>query len=150
MSDTLKQLVGFIDDEAVERGYRKSIGAANGNTQIILNLEMERTGGNCSFCGYPWKKIDVDNPFAKFTYYQPGCHCYKKCQRCTIPATVDDKGRVRYSEIPHYMVVERFMDIAYCTACHDKDPNASKERRNKKKDGYRDGKSEMAGEKESD
>ena len=89
-----------VNDEAVERGYRKCIEGAMGNTQVIVALELERKGGACPVCDKSFAAVEVENRFAHFTYYKPACFCFRVCERC---------GR--------FMVSERLLGIPYCTGC---------------------------------
>ena len=93
--------IGFVDDAMVEDGYRKCIDGAMGNTQVIVALELERVGGPCPICGIAYKKEDVDNRYAKFSYYRPFCMCFKRCKTCE-----------------RLLVAERLLGITYCTSCH--------------------------------
>ena len=131
MSDVLEKIIGFVDDAMVERGYRKCIDAANGDVMIIEALELERKGGPCHYCGVPYKRIDVNNRYGRFSYYQPFCFCYRRCPCC-------DK----------ILVVEKYLGIESCTVCY---PNGSaKKKKDESKHKKLDGKSAAAGDKESD
>lgn len=44
---------------------------------VITSLD----GGECRYCGKTWEKVDVNNMYAKYTYYRPGCSCYPKCRK---------------------------------------------------------------------
>jgi hypothetical protein len=112
--------VGFVDDAMVEMGYRKCIDGANGNTQIILALELERKGGKCPICDTEYRRIDVDNQYGKFSYYQPFCMCFKRCQVCE-----------------RLLVAERLLEINYCTSCHPNGVQGAKKQTTHKKRGYK-------------
>jgi hypothetical protein len=122
---------GHFTDEAVEDGYRMCIDAAAGNTQIILALQLERIGGPCPIegCERPYEKIEVDSQYGHFTYYQPSCLCFKKCDVC---------GR--------FLVAERLLNIHHCTACHPQGIEGPKKKKGHRKPGFRDGKSKASGE----
>lgn len=124
--------LGFVSDEMVETGYQMCIAAAGGNTQLIVALELERKGGVCPFCDRPFRKIDLDTRYAKFSFYLPGCLCYRICRSCGTEDT------------PRYLVAERLLGISYCTSCHPKgiEPPRTAKRR---KPGFRDGKAAAAG-----
>jgi hypothetical protein len=133
MNEVVKQIVGFIDDAAVEAGYQKLCAANRGNTEILYALELERKGGLCPLCQTPYAKMFVDNIFGKFTYYEPACYCFKRCNLC---------GR--------FLVVEKLTDIGFCTTCYKKDPIEKHKEKRMGKPGFRDGKAEAAGDKNSD
>lgn len=137
----------FFDEAHVERGYRKCVAAAGGNLQLIVALELERKGGLCPVetCQTPYKRVEVDNRFGKFTYFQPACHCFKKCDVCTIRAEFDENGRVVREQIPRFMVSERLLGIHHCTFCHPNGPEQPKKVRTPRKKEYRGGQDAAAG-----
>jgi hypothetical protein len=127
MIASLETVISFIDDAVVETGYRECIEAAHGNTQVVLALELERQGGACPVCGREYRRVDVANHFARFSYYQPACRCFRVCPRCE-----------------RYMVAERFLEIAHCTGCgFGKRPEVVRDTTRRRR---RDGKSAAAGE----
>jgi len=92
----------------------------------ILTLEVD--GGPCPRCGMMWKKIEVKNPYANFTYYDPACSCYGRCKEG--PSVVwkrvrDKKDRVK--EIPTKKKVmtgcgsslhrEKILGVDRCMSC---------------------------------
>jgi len=51
--------------------------------QLMLQLiKVETLGGNCPKCDKPWKKIEVKNECADYTYYDPDCKCFPRCHGC--------------------------------------------------------------------
>jgi hypothetical protein len=122
-----EEVVGFIDDAVVEKGYRMCCDGAMGVTQIIVALELERKGGPCPVCGRGYIAVEVDNRFARFTYYKPSCRCFRVCGRC---------GRI--------MVSERLLGLSYCTACGMGKPREVVKRSERKS--IRDGKAAASGE----
>jgi hypothetical protein len=106
--------VGYVSDVMIEDGYRKCIANAGGNTQILTALELERKGGPCPVCGRDYRKIEVDNKYGKFTFYQPSCMCFKQCGSC---------GR--------FLVSERLLDIWHCTSCHPEGLEKKKKKQHK-------------------
>jgi hypothetical protein len=128
VSDLLRRFAGFIENAEVEAGYQKCCAAARGNTQLLVALELERKGGPCPLCGTRYAKMDMDNPFGKFTYFEPACYCYKRCDIC---------GR--------HLVAERFQAIGHCTTCFPR--GVEKARKDTSKHKKLDGKGAAAGEK---
>ena len=73
--------------------------------ELMLQLiELETLGGNCPRCKKPWKKIEVKNECADFTYYSPDCKCYPCCPKC---------GTSFHRE---WAMGER--DFSKCTSCY--------------------------------
>lgn len=101
MTDAWKEHLTTIGDDAVETGFQRLASSYKGNTQLLLALELERSGGNCPHCDRPFKERPAaDQRFGKFRHFEPACDCYKRCERC---------GR--------WLVAERFLGISYCTGC---------------------------------
>jgi hypothetical protein len=76
-----------------ERG-RMLYDAGLENVAAVINLAI--SGGECIRCGKPWSPVNVDNVFAKYTYYTPGCRCYPKCRKVI---EIKDKGKKKYVNI---------------------------------------------------
>jgi len=129
-SETVVKLLGYVDDAMVEKGYRKCIAAAGGNTEIIFAIELERKGGKCPLCDRSYAKIIVDNRFGKFTYFRPSCFCFKQCDLCQ-----------------RYLVSEKLLNISHCTHCHPNGVQEHKKHTNGKRR-FRDGKAAASGEEE--
>ena len=50
---------------------------------VMALMVLLSDGGPCPQCGKDWKPIYWDNAYGKGFYYEPDCHCYPYCQRCT-------------------------------------------------------------------
>jgi len=70
--------------------------------QSALTIQMALSGGPCPRCKREWKQVDVNNPFALFTYYKPQCRCYITCWYC---------GHMNYEEL------EAGIDYKECPRC---------------------------------
>ena len=69
----------LILDRSVKRA---DILSESGATEGAIMLLLEAYGGKCPYCSEPWRKVSVDNPFSRYDYYQPACHCYVRCWHC--------------------------------------------------------------------
>jgi hypothetical protein len=149
--DLIGAVGGFITDSSVERGYRASISAARGNTQVILALELERQGGLCPKCDTPWSKIEVDNVFGKFSYFQPNCNCFRRCEHVPVFKALRN-GTMRFAGTSpgcgRWLVTEGLLGIDHCTSCNPDGVHreTKKEPKGGSGDYKRDGKSAAAGE----
>jgi hypothetical protein len=57
----------------------RDAGADKMTLELIVN---ESAGGECPHCHKKWKRVDVSNACASFTYYDPACQCYDRCDVC--------------------------------------------------------------------
>ncbi|MFA5376793.1 MAG: hypothetical protein WC455_13675 [Dehalococcoidia bacterium] len=97
----------YITDEIVEHGFQRCL---EGEDNIAQAATLERKGGPCPFCGVPFNKVDVDNRYGKFSYYQPSCRCFKRCDWVQFPSgPVVGCGR--------WLIAERIVGINFCTSC---------------------------------
>ena len=48
---------------------------------VIEHMKRHVSGGACSTCGTEYKKVQVKNPFAEYSYYEPRCKCFKEWER---------------------------------------------------------------------
>ena len=145
----IRKVGGFVTGGMVEEGYRKCIDAARGNTQLIAALELERKGGHCPSCDTLFVEVRVENRFGKFSYFEPGCYCYKKC--ITAPAFRLNKNGERKSDgniagCGRFLVAEKFLGIDHCTNCNPGGVEVKKREKKETKDYQRDGKTAAAGE----
>lgn len=89
MKATLSPLLGaltpveagkrLIDREMKDADILNESGMYEGATLLLI----EMFGGKCPYCGAPWRKVSVDNPFVRFDYYYPICNCYVHCWHCS-------------------------------------------------------------------
>jgi len=118
----------FVTDGLVETGYQKLL---EGGDLVAQGVTLERRGGPCPLCGREFTRIDIDNAYGKFTYYQPACHCYGVCNEVRVPSgTTVGCGR--------HLVTERVVGLHYCTSCY-KEPPGSKPAAERTRTGYRTG-----------
>ena len=75
------------------------VGKTTQSDAILISID----GGKCYKCGEEYEAVEVDNIFAKFTYYRPRCSCYPICWHC---------GRLLVEE-----KIERD-NLKYCSNCH--------------------------------
>ena len=136
ISAVLEQRHPFTSDALVDTGYQKLLDAPDGVAQAAT---LERKGGPCPFCGVAFGRIEVDNKFGKFAYYQPACHCFKRCMRVQLP-----HGHVTGCE--RWMVTEKLVGIDYCTQCYGQPPGTKTKASRVHKRAY-GGKDAAAGEK---
>lgn len=55
----------------------------SGAERLTLDLMvLESAGGACPHCKREWKKVEVVNAYADFTYFVPDCRCYETCAKC--------------------------------------------------------------------
>lgn len=86
----------FVDqDKMLDSQRRRYDLVSKFATKRELDLLMfEASGGDCEICAKSWEPVVVKNPFADFTYFTPGCHCWKKCGACgTSLHGVTEPGR---------------------------------------------------------
>jgi len=140
-----------FDDAAVERGYRLFVEREEkrGDVAALKALEMERRGGPCHYCGVPFAEVKVNNRYAEFSYFEPACHCYKRCQEIVTEACLDDdKNPVPAVRCGRWMVEERFKELSLCIACHGEPRKEEKREPKKRKKSFKDAKAAAAGENE--
>lgn len=102
----------YVTDELVEKGYQRVI---DGPDFVAQAAALERHGGPCPLCRTPFAKIEIKNEYGDFSYYQPACYCYKRCQRVQFP-----HGHVQGCD--RYLIAERLAGIDFCTTCNHEDP----------------------------
>jgi hypothetical protein len=100
----------YVTEELVEKGFQRIL---DGGDQVALAATLERRGGPCPLCQREFKKIEVDNQFGRFDYFQPSCRCYHICQEVHIPTGATTKGCGRF------MIAEREFGITHCLSCYD-------------------------------
>jgi len=102
----------FVTEELVEMGYQRLL---DGPDAVAQGASLERHGGPCPLCGTQFARIDVDNTFGKFGYYQPACRCFPVCKKVQLPhGTVEGCGR--------FLITEKLAGIDYCTSCYSQPP----------------------------
>ena len=110
----------FIHEGLVEEGYRRCIHGLEGQTELLLAVQLERIGGPCPICGKHFAKIEVDNQYGKFHYFKPDCWCFKRCERVPINKITKAGAtqNIGYAEgCGRYLVAETFLGIDFCTSC---------------------------------
>jgi len=50
--------------------------------KLIVLEQLEKDGGKCPECKKPWNKVEVNNVYADFFYYDPDCNCFPRCPEC--------------------------------------------------------------------
>jgi hypothetical protein len=127
----------FITEGLVETGYHKLL---DGPDPVAQAVTLERKGGPCPYCGVAFARIEVDNKFGKFSYYQPACRCFPVCKHVQLPhGTVEGCGR--------FLITEKLAGINYCTQCYDQPPGTKTKATRVHKRAY-GGKDAAAGEKD--
>ena len=95
--DSIRELEGHIPEDGIEL------------------LKNEVYGGVCK-CGRYWKRVEVNNLFAKGSYFLPDCSCYDKCYRCGKHQYIEqESGRYRgfcvYCDFPNTReAFDKFID----------------------------------------
>ena len=84
------KVYGYVTDPLVEAHYQNLIKeyTKRGNTAGLKAFELERNGGLCHYCDVPFREVVVDNKNGKFHYFEPACHCYKRCSRLVNPLSL--------------------------------------------------------------
>jgi hypothetical protein len=143
----------FIDDVTVEACYQRCI-TRRKNTAGLRALELERHGGQCHYCDKLFREVKIDTRFGQFSYFIPGCDCYKQC----VVTEVYHHPEILIDGCGHWMVEERFRNLSHCLNCWG-DPEEIKKKEQKALQGERkskvksqrkkiDGKSAASGERE--
>ena len=127
----------FVTEELVEAGYQRLL---DGPDPVAQAATLERKGGPCPLCGVQFVRIEVDNKFGKFGYFQPACRCFPVCRHVQVPhGSTEGCGR--------FLITEKLSGIDYCTSCY-KDPPGTKSKPAKVHKRAYGGKDAAAGEKD--
>lgn len=104
-------------------------------TQVLVVWELERHGGACPLCSVPWVAVHANHatmridPVTKvavtakqlsdFTYYRPGCKCFKRCTRAGMKvASGHGKTVTLYRPgCGQLLVAERLLEMPTCINC---------------------------------
>lgn len=128
----------FVTEALVEQGFQRLL---DGPDAVVQAATLERRGGPCPYCGVQFTRIEVDNKYGKFAYYQPACHCFKVCRKVQLPhGTTEGCGR--------FLITEKLSGIDYCTSCYAEPPGYKPKKMAVHKRAY-GGKDAAAGEKET-
>ena len=64
--------------EQIEQNTRAGLPRA-----VLDLMVLHSDGGACPQCSKEWKAVYWENTYGKGFYYEPVCHCYPYCPRCT-------------------------------------------------------------------
>ena len=105
-----------IDEVIVESGYQRCVAEyqRRGNTAGLRTLELERHGGKCHYCDKLFREVKVDNLYGHFSYFIPGCNCYKQC----VTTELWDHPEILIDGCGRWMVEERFRNLTHCLRCY--------------------------------
>jgi len=69
----------LLDHQRIRWERVKEAGGGRLELDLIAN---ETAGGKCPSCGAAWEKVEVENRYAEYEYYQPSCRCFGNCDKC--------------------------------------------------------------------
>lgn len=101
-------------ESALEGSYMECVKRWGWETEYAQAINLERRGGNCKYCGRPF----VKKTCGELYWYEPGCHCYPKCNHVKLWAKVNGyEGWHQIQGCGRYLVYEKFKGLDYCTHC---------------------------------
>jgi hypothetical protein len=83
--------------------------------EVLQAVRLEVKGGPCPLCGTQFKKREVRNPWGHFDFYEPACHCFKKCTR--VRYTLKGGRKITTVGCGKWLTEEKLLDINQCTSC---------------------------------
>lgn len=134
----------FVTEGLVETGYQKLL---DGPDAVAQAASLERKGGPCPYCGVAFTKLDVDNKFGKFSYYQPSCRCFPVCKTVEIRDRANGRYVGRVEGCGRFLITEKLAGIDYCTACYAEPPGVVARKAKPRKRAY-GGKDAAAGDRD--
>jgi len=111
----------FVNDDLVETGYQKLLEGPDAVAQAAC---LERKGGPCPYCGVEFARVDIDNKFGQFSYYQPACRCFPVCRSVEIRDRNNGKYVGRVEGCGRFLITEKLAGVGYCTSCYSEAPGA--------------------------
>jgi hypothetical protein len=108
----------FTSQELVDVAYRRLVDGMHDQPELVLAAQLESIGGECPVCSKPFLRVDVDNEYGKFHYFQPDCRCFKRCERVDVEGVKNGKWYHRETVgCGRLLIAERLLGIGYCTSC---------------------------------